>query len=204
LPPLSPTPDTEAWAPYARDLDEPPPVAYDDLLALAYRRRSVRWFLPTAVPRELIDRAITVADLSPSACNRQPFEYRVFDDPELIARVAAIPKGTRGFAHGFPAFVVLVGRMRAFFSERDRHLIYIDGALGAMALMLALESLGLSSCPINWADDAEQERDMTRTLGLAPDERVVMCLALGYPDPEAMVPYSAKKPLDRIRRYNLT
>ena len=202
--PLAPTPEAlpdELMAPYHRELAEPPPVAYEAMLRLAQRRRSVRWYLPTPVPRELIDRALEVAALSPSACNRQPFEFRIFDDPAEIARVAAVPKGTRGFAQGFPAFAVVVGRMRAFFSERDRHLIYIDGALASMSFVLALETLGLSSCCINWADEAEQEREMSRLLRLAPDERAVMCIAFGYPDPDAMVPFSEKRPLDRLRRY---
>lgn len=188
-------------APYHRDLSDRPPVTYDALLALARRRRSVRWFLPTPVPRDVVDQALEVAALSPSACNRQPFEFRIFDDPGEIARVAAVPKGTRGFSGGFPAFAVVVGRMRAFFSERDRHLIYIDGALASMSFVLALESLGLSSCCINWADEPEAEREMRRLLDLAADERPVMCIAFGYPDPDAMVPFSEKRPLDRIRRY---
>ncbi|MEO5885720.1 MAG: nitroreductase family protein [Candidatus Limnocylindrales bacterium] len=200
--PAGPEPDpAEQATPYHRDLDGPPPVDYSALLALAQRRRSVRWYLPTPVPREHIDQALEVAALSPSACNRQPFEFRIFDDPAMVARVAAVPKGTRGFGQGFPAFAVVVGRMAAFFSERDRHLIYIDGALASMSFVLALETLGLSSCCINWADEAEQEREMSRLLGLAPDERPVMCISFGYPDPDGMVPYSEKRPLDRLRRY---
>jgi nitroreductase len=201
--PLAPAvdPDPETVAPYHRALEAPPPVAYDDLHELALRRRSVRWFLPTPVSRDLIDRALEVAALSPSACNRQPFEFRIFDDPATIARVAAIPKGTRGFAQGFPAFAVVVGRMRAFFSERDRHLIYIDGALASMSFVFALESLGLASCLINWSDQTEPERQMAEALGLAPDERPVVCIAFGYPDPDGMVPFSEKRPLERLRRY---
>jgi nitroreductase len=200
LPAIEPEPG-DLVAPYHRDLAAPPPVRYVDLLALARRRRSVRWYLPKAVPRGLIDEALEVAALSPSACNRQPFEFRIFDDPAMVAQVAAVPKGTRGFGQGFPAFAVVVGRMGAFFSERDRHLIYIDGALASMSFVLALETLGLSSCCINWADEAEQEREMSRLLGLAPDERPVMCISFGYPDPDGMVPYSEKRPLDRLRRY---
>jgi nitroreductase len=195
-----PAPD-EPVAPYHRSLDDGPPVAYEAFHRLALRRRSVRWYLPTPVPRSMIDQALEVAALSPSACNRQPFDFRIFDDPEMVARVAAIPKGTRGFGEGFPAFAVVVGRMRAFFAERDRHLIYIDGALASMSFVLALETLGLSSCCINWADEPEQEREMSRLLGLAPDERPVMCISFGYPDPDGMVPYSEKRPLERLRRY---
>jgi nitroreductase len=189
-------------APFRRDLSGPPPVAYDQLLKLALRRRSVRWFLPTPVPRELIDRAVEVAAYSPSACNRQPFELRVFDDPARARTVASVPLGTRGFDHNFPVVVVVVARQRAYFDEKDRHVIYIDAALGAMSFVLALETLGLSSCCINWPDVEAQEREMAQLLKLEPDERPVMLIALGYPDPDALVPASGKKSLDRLRRYD--
>ena len=28
-----------------------------------------------------------------------------------------------------------------------------------------------------------------------------MCISFGYPDPDGMVPYSEKRPLERLRRY---
>ncbi|MEM8673130.1 MAG: nitroreductase family protein [Cyanobacteria bacterium P01_G01_bin.67] len=188
--------------PYQRDLNQALNVNYEQFLALSYRRRSVRWYLPQPVPRELIDRAITAAALSPSACNRQPFEFRIFDDPKLVQQVSSVPMGTAGFSQNFPAVIVVVGKLRAYYSERDRHVIYIDASLAAMSLMYALETLGLSSCPINWPDIASKEKQMSQILSLEPDERVIILISLGYPNPEGMVPYSQKKPLAEIRRYN--
>jgi nitroreductase len=189
-------------APYQRDLSRVPPVAYEDLLTLAERRRSVRWFEQRPVPRELIDKGIEVAGLAPSACNRQPYQFRIFDDPELVQKVAEVPMGTRGWVHNIPTFIVIVGNLSAFFSERDRHLIYTDGCLAAMGLVLALESLGLSTCCVNWPDIREREQRMAELLALGPHERPVMCMAVGYPDPEGMVPFSQKKPTEQIARYN--
>lgn len=191
-----------ASVPYARDLSRPPTVGYDDLLALSRRRRSVRWYLPKPVERETVDRAIEVAAQAPSACNRQPFEFRIVDDPALLAKVAAIPPGTAGFVHNLPAIAAVVGKLDAFAKERDRHLIYIDGALAAMAFIYALESQGLASCCINWADSGREERAMRAALSLRPEERVVMLIAFGYPDPDGMVPFSAKAPLEVLRRFN--
>ena len=44
---------------------------------------------------------------------------------------------------------------------------------------------------------------MVSLLNLEPDERVVLLIAVGYPDPEGMVATSRKKSLERLRRYNL-
>ena len=166
----------EKYIPYHRDLESAPTVDYEQFLALSQRRRSVRWYLPQPVPRESIDKAITAATLAPSACNRQPFEFRVFDDPELIQKVGSIPMGTIGFSQNFPALIAVVGKLRAYYSERDRHVIYIDASLASMALMYAFETLGLSSCPINWprhcqqrATDASSFRSRTRRKGYYVD-----------------------------------
>ena len=199
---LKPIDSDQSFVPYKRNLNNPPPVNYEQFLKLSYQRRSVRWYLQKPVPRELIDKAIVTAALSPSACNRQPFEFRIFDDPELVQKIASIPMGTKGFYQNFPAIIVVVGKLRAYFSERDRHVIYIDSALASMSLMYALETLGLSSCPINWPDIQPQESKMISLLNLEPDERVIMLISLGYPDPEGMVAYSQKKTLDQIRRFN--
>lgn len=176
--------------------------SYEQLRALAMRRRSVRWFLPKPVPRELVDRALEVGFQAPSACNRQPFRFAVLDDPALVKMVAQIPMGTAGYGHNIPTLVVILGQMRAFHHVRDRHLPYIDSCLAAMGFELALETLGLSSCSINWPAIPEKELAMERALGLAPDECPIMLVAVGYPDPDGMVPFSQKRPLDELRTFN--
>jgi nitroreductase len=188
--------------PYKRDLQPKSPVDYDDLLALSRRRKSVRWYLQKKVPRDLLDKAITIASYSPSGCNRQPYEFRIYDDSDLIQKVSSLPDGTSGFYQNFPAIVVVVGELKAYYNEQDRHLIYIDSSLAAMSFMYALETLGLSSCGINWHDSGNRARKMSKLLGLKPDERVVMLISVGYPDPDGMVAYSQKKGLDLLRRFN--
>ncbi len=190
------------FRPYTLDAMAHPPVDYQSLLALARQRRSQRWFCQTPVPRELIDQALAVATLSPSACNRQAFNYRIFDDPKMTQAVASIPLGTQGFYQNFPCICVVVGDMSAYEFVKDRHVIYIDASLSSMAFLFALESLGLSSVCINWADLKEQERQMAEALNLEPNQRVVMLIAIGYAERGAKVPYSAKKAVSELRTYN--
>lgn len=170
-------------------------VSYEQLVSLCLRRRSVRWFTSDTVREELIQKAIAAASLAPSACNRQPFSYHWFSDPQRAAQIAGIAMGTSGYAHQIPSLLVLVGDLAEFPHERDRHLPYIDGALSAMQLMLALETLGLASCPINWPDIEMLERRMTHEMGLPPHQRPIMLIAVGYADPTGGVAFSSKKPV---------
>jgi nitroreductase len=188
--------------PYHRNLKDRPDISIDSFHELSRLRRSVRWFLEKPVERELIDRAVEIAAQAPSACNRQPFQFRIFDDPALVKKVVKMPMGTAGYADNIPVMLVIIGQQRNYFSERDRHLIYIDSSLAAMSMIFALEIQGLSTCCINWPDIESRENAIAELLGLAPDERPVMCMAIGYPDPEGMVAYSQKKPLAQLRTYN--
>ena len=71
----------------------------------------------------------------------------------------------------------------------------------AMAFMYALDTFGVSSCPVNWPDIAGREMKIARAPGLAPCERIVLVMAIGYPDPEGLVACSQKKSLDDFRSY---
>lgn len=177
-------------------------ITYEQLATLSMQRRSTRWFDQRPVPRELVDQALLVARQAPTACNRLPYEFLIFDDPELVAKVAGLPFGAAGYSHNIPTIVVLVGKLENYFSPRDRHVIYVDSSLAAMSFMFALETLGLSSSVINWPDFEPLERQMQKTLGLDIADRVVMLIAVGYAHPEGMVPYSQKKELDTFRFYN--
>ncbi|MEZ3159111.1 nitroreductase family protein [Microbacterium sp. BWT-B31] len=177
-------------------------VDYESLSSLVMQRRSVRWFEDREIPRDLVDKALLLARQAPTACNRLPYEFRIFDEPEQVRMVSAIPFGTAGYGHNIPAIAVVVGKLESYFSPRDRHAIYVDSSLAAMQFMLGLETLGLSSSVINWPDFEPLERKMQKSLDLALTDRVVMLIAIGYAHPEGMVPYSQKKELDTFRRYN--
>lgn len=177
-------------------------VSYESLERLAHLRRSVRWYDERPVPRELIDKALKIALQSPSACNRQPYSFLIYDDPAAISKVAQLPIGVTGFEHNFPVIIAVVGRLRAYSEPRDRHAIYVDGSMATMAFMYALETLGLSSCPINWPDIPEREEAARKLLGLASDERIVMFVSVGFARADGKIPFSEKLPLEQARKFN--
>ena len=189
---------TDKHSPLAYSSLAPLKIEFNAFKALCERRHSVRWFRQKPIPKELLDAAINVAATAPSACNRQPFKFYVFDDPVRAQEIGAIPMGTAGFSHNFQTVVVVVGDLSAYPFEKDRHIIYIDSGLAVMQFQLALETQGLSSCAINWPDIERHERQMAQELDLKPYERPVMLVAVGYPLADGLVPYSAKKSVEDI------
>lgn len=167
-------------------------VSYTDFYRLCQQRRSVRHFLPTPVPTPLLQQALYAAALAPSACNRQPYRFIFVNENPLLAKLAKHPLGTQGYHADIPAILVVIGDLSAYPLERDRHVIYIDSSLAAMQAMLALETLGLSSCAINWPDIDRYEIQIKSLLPLADYERVIMLMAVGYADPSAGIPHSEK------------
>lgn len=191
--PVDKSGDKTLSVPYAYSELPDCPVDYDQLLTLFKRRRSVRWYQDKPVDMADIRKAVNASSLAPSACNRQPFEFHVVNDSDKATDIANCAMGTVGFSDNLPCIIAIVGNLNAYPAERDRHIIYIDASLASMQLMLALETLGLSTCSINWPDVEQREKMLNKKLKLQYHERVVMLLAVGYADKEGGIPFSQKK-----------
>ncbi|MFT5161738.1 MAG: nitroreductase [Alteromonadaceae bacterium] len=176
-------------------------VTREVFLALCTQRRSVRWFEQRTVERALLEQAVDMASLAPSACNRQPYRFYIADDPQLSKKLVTTAPGTKGFAHNVPCTIVVTADLANYPTERDRHLIYIDSTLASMQLMLALETLGLSSCPINWPDIDVREHKMVSLLGLSGSQRPIMLMAVGYAQAQGKIPFSQKKSASQLINY---
>jgi nitroreductase len=173
-------------------------ITYEEFLKLCQQRHSVRWYEDREVPIELVKKAIAAGLTAPSACNRQPFRFIIINEKDKLSRTVRLPMGTDTFAHNIKLMVILIGDLSGYFDERDRHLIYIDASLAAMNFMLALETLGLSSCPINWPDIEEREQMISTEFNLEPNEKGIMFFSIGYPLNTGGIPYSAKKQVDQV------
>ncbi len=188
------------YIPYKHS-DLPEPVVSTAQLAVLFkRRRSVRWFEDRPVSDELLKQAVDLAATAPSACNRQPYKFYIANQKEKAVALAKAAMGTTGYADNLPCMIAIVGDLSAYPYERDRHVVYIDGSLAAMQLMLAFETLGLSTCAINWPDVEFRERLLDEMLQLKPEQRVIMLLAVGYADADGGIPFSQKKNANSLVR----
>jgi len=167
-----------------------------DQLALA--RRSVRSFSDEQVPYTFIENAVKLAQLSPSACNRQPCKVYLIDDQEKKRALLALQNGNRGFGHLIPSLAVITADSGAFFDASERHEPYIDGGLFSMSLMYALVSQGLATCCLNWCVPPSNDKALRKILNFPESELVIMFMAIGFPESNIIVPRSPRKDIGSV------
>ncbi|QID16771.1 nitroreductase family protein [Nitrogeniibacter mangrovi] len=173
-------------------------TCFDRLKALATVRRSCRDFAERRVEEEVVLRAIDIAQLSPSVCNRQSARVYVLTDPEQISAALSFQNGNRGFGHKVPALMVVTADARAFLDALERSQPYVDGGLFAMSLVYGLQSQGVVSCCLNWCVSDATDQAFKRLAGIPDWERIIMFIAVGYPLDEYLVPRSHRRNRDDV------
>jgi nitroreductase len=166
--------------------------------ALSKARRSVRSYTGVAVELHHIKNAIAIAQLSPSACNRQPSRVHIYQDRAMIDAMLALQNGNRGFGHTIGTLLVLTAEASTFFDASERHEPYVDGGLFAMSLILALQAAGVSSCCLNWGVDPDTDRRAHQTGAIPGSEKIIMFISIGYANADALVPRSPRRSLDSV------
>jgi nitroreductase len=150
-------------------------------------RRNVRRFEDRPVADADLDRILDAGRRSPSASNRQKWDFVVVTDREQLKELGAI---WRGASHvpGAAAAIVLV--LPEPDEDRYRLIDQYDLGQATMLMMLAAADLGIGTGHAGVGDqDAAR-----RILGLPGDHHAAYMLALGYP---ADGPLKPIKRLDR-------
>lgn len=135
------------------------------------RRKSVRGYAPTPVPKEKLERILEAARLAPSAGNVQPWYFIVVTDAEKRKRIAKSGRFAR-FLVESPIVIVGCGNSKA---SPKWHVI--DVAIAMQNMVLAATGEGLGTC---WIGSFDEE--LVRELLKIPEHfKVVALLAIGYP-----------------------
>lgn len=177
-------------------------VAFDDFLELCRSRRSVRDFDGQPVDFALVERAIAAAQLSPSACNRQPWHLHFYEERSQIDAMLALQNGNRGFGDTIPLLAVVTADLEAYFGPTERHEPTLDGGLLLMSFLLALQSQGLSTCCLNWCVDPATDLHGHRVGAIPGNGRILTFLAIGTAAQGATVPRSARRPIADVVRHH--
>lgn len=173
-------------------------ISYDDFFALCEVRRSFRDFDLRGVPEEGIRKAVELAQLSPSACNRQPCKVYVVSNEESRRTLLSYQNGNAGFGHLAPAVLVVTSDAGHFFGAIERYQPYVDGGLFSMSLLYGLQVQGMVSCCLNWCVTPSTDAIVHKILNIPECEKIVMLILVGYPVEETAVPKSQRKDIDCV------
>jgi nitroreductase len=192
-------------------------------LAEMSRRRSVRFFSPDPVPRELIELAIQAAGTAPSGAHRQPWKFVAIADQELQREIriaaeeeerqsylggrmpeewleALAPLGTgweKPFLETVPWIVVVFEELYSFGPEGEKRKNYYPKESVGIAcglFLAALHRMGLATLTHTPSPMAF----LSRLLGRPANEKPFILFPVGFPAADCEVPDLARKPLEGI------
>ena len=212
----------------------PPPPAMDEAERLARaqafaaqlsRRRTVRDYAPTPVPREVIEACLRAAASAPSGANQQPWHFVAIADPDLKSRIreaaeaeerdfyqrrapdewlaALAPLGT----DADKPFLDIAPWLIAVFYERTgpetdgrkakRYYPHESTGIACGMLIAALHDAGLATLTHTPSPMAF----LNELLGRPRHEVPYLLLVVGHPAPDCRVPAIERKPLSDVATF---
>ena len=164
----------------------------NETIATIMERRSIRKYKPETVARETLDKIMECGINAPNGQNKQSWEVRVVDNPEVMAEINAViaeaygekAEMAVGCFRGAPVMVFIARDLAYDFSAYDCGLL-------AENIMLSAQSLGVGSIclgsPVRIINDNEACAPVLERLGCREGYEFCLCVGLGYADeaPEA-------------------
>lgn len=137
-------------------------------------RRNVRTFANAEIPREQLEQILEAGRRSPSAKNRQPWDFVVVTNQSTLQELSKVWSGAGPVAECAVAVALITGE-----AESDERTVTNAYDLGQATahMMIAAADLGVASGHSSVAD-----QDLARTLlGLSKGHRCAYLITLGRP-----------------------
>lgn len=159
------------------------------------KRRSIRKYLETQIPQEVLEKILHAGRLAPSAKNQQPWRFVVVTDKEVKEKLvpACVNQAMVGEAG---AVIAIVGVNPTYVMRAGFPAQIIDTGIALSHMCLAATSEGLGTCIIG----AFLPEEVKKVLEVPEEYQVVQLLVVGYPaeDPAPR----PRLPLEEIVYYN--
>ncbi len=144
-------------------------------------RRNVRQYQDRPIPDADLDRILEAGRRSPSASNRQKWDFVVSTDRRQLKELSTVWQGARHIADAMAAIVLVLSEPE---SDRYRLIDQYDLGQATMVMMLAATDLGIGT-----GHSAVGDQDACRRiLGIPPGHFCAYMLGLGYPADRPLAP----------------
>lgn len=156
-------------------------------------RRNVRSYRTDPVPAADLDRIAEAAWRSPSASNRQHWDFVVVTDPDQLRALSQVWRGAGHIAGAAAAIAIVVPQAD---DDRTRLIDYYDLGQATYAMMLAAADLGVGAGHSS-VGDQDRAREI---LGVPAGHDVAFLVGLGYPADRPLVPLAKpdRRPLSEV------
>lgn len=155
-----------------------------DMMEGLMTRRSVRKYTDQKIDKETITEILTAAQYAPTAHNKQPWEFLVVDDKEVLAHLRSIQRWT-SFAKDAACVIFVCGDENQSFSRHKENetwsFVDVDCALATENLLLAAHAKGLGCCYCGAAPMQKVVEDLKEYLNLPENIRPFAIVTMGYP-----------------------
>lgn len=168
----------------------------------ANARYSVRDFSNTSVEASLIEKAVLIAQRSPSVCNRQSGRVHVYSTPELKKALLSLQSGNRGFGDQIDQLIIVTTDLQCFSNPDERNQGWVDGGMFAMSLIYALHYLGLGTCCLNWSTTRQRDLEIRKFAGIPEAESLIMMIGVGHLPERFSVARSARISINEVLFYH--
>ena len=162
-----------------------------DFYEVLNKRQSIRSYKSKPIPQEAIGKIAESLQCAPSACNLQPWSFRVVTNEKMKSAICAV-YGGKWLAEA-PAIIVALGNSETCWKRPEgTPIVDIDMGIAMEHVVLAAAAEGLGTCWIC----AYKKDEMNRATNIMAPWSVLGISPLGYPNetPEK----KPRKPIDEI------
>ena len=171
-----------------------------DFANLLYGRHSIRYFKDEQPSQELLEKALTLAARTPSACNRQAWHTHIYFG-ETAHQLLRQQGGCNGFCDDIPCCIVVTADMKGFL-KHEPFQCYVDGGLYAQNLINALHYVGLGSIPLSCGFMSDQLLEMQKEFNIPKNEVMIVIIGTGIMLDEMKIAISTRKPISITNTYH--
>lgn len=170
----------------------------DDPESFFNSRYSIRDFSDMPVEIPLIERAIKIAQKTPSVCNRQSPKAYLLSEKKDILNALKFQNWNTWFSDKIDKLLIITSDLSSFHIGTERYQNWIDGGMFAMSVIYWLHAVWLWSCCLNWSAYFYNDIKLRKVVPIKKNESIIMMIAVGNIPEKLKVTQSPRKNISEV------